>query len=580
MTDSRKELERWKDKYFETSESFEAHKKQAQDYASLLQRILVRVSLAAENVSNSLDSELAGLRSAIRSATPEQNDLDDRLKRIDKIILASDESKQQNGIKIIQILDQLIEQLLNLKLARKQKNELKKLSRSLSKKALNLQVFPGILSEYASLQASVLQDIVEPREKTGGFFSRILGGNKTSEEGASGQQEAQQETRHDLEISAPEAPVASEEIVPGFSSVARHIRQTLTNLLDQLSFPQSAGRDLARLREQIDQELVWYELGPTLDEVASLVLSVVGKGQREFESFLKLLDERLSKVQVFLKESSEADASWQEKNQAFDQVMREHVDEISLKMDASADLEELKRSISQHLDSIYQAVDRHDGDGKQFKKTRDEEVQLLQERIKDMEQESAHIRKRLKEERDKALRDALTNLPNREAYDERFELEFERWKRYQKPAVLVVADIDYFKKINDSYGHLSGDKVLQIIAKELRNRVRKTDFVARYGGEEFALILPETNLDAAAQVVEKVREMVGRLPFHFRDENLQITMSFGLIEFKDGGNGEDATSVKPETLFERADAALYKAKRNGRNRLELWAPDKPRAESE
>jgi diguanylate cyclase len=568
-SDTRKELERWKDKYFEQSETFEEQKKCAQDYAALLQRILVRVSLAAENVSRSLDDELASLRSAIRNASAEDNDLEERLKRIDKLILASDESKQQNTGKIVQILDQLIEQLLVIKLPRKQKNALKKLSRSLSKKATNLQAYPGILSEYAALQANAIQEILQPHQKDQGFFSRILGGNRQMPS-AEDTENNQELSESDLELETGEETVEAEEIAPGFSSVARHIRQTLTSLLDQLSFPQSAHRDVAKLRDQIEKELVWYELGPTLDDVASLVLSVVGKGQREFENFLKQLDERLSKVQGFLLESQKVDASWQTKNQAFDRVVRGQVDEISQKIDSSVDLDELKDSISKHLDSIYQAVDQHDGDGQQFEKEKEKEVKALQERIKAMEQEAAYIRKRLKEERGKALRDSLTQLPNREAYDERFELELERWKRYQKPATLVVADIDFFKKINDSYGHLSGDKVLQIIAKELRNRVRKTDFVARYGGEEFVILLPETDITTAEQVIEKVREMVGRLPFHFRDENIQITMSFGLIEFKDGYPAEDVNDIQQSVLFERADQALYLAKQNGRNRVERW----------
>ena len=568
-SDTRKELERWKDKYFEQNESFEEQKKCAQDYAALLQRILVRVSLAAENVSERLDDELNGLRSAIRNASAEDNDLEDRLKRIDKLILASDESKQQNTSQIVQILDQLIEQLLVIKLPRKQKHALKKLSKSLSKKASKLQAYPGILSEYAALQASVLQEIVQPQEKEQGFFSRILGGNR-QELVADESGNIQEQSEAGLELETDEETIEAEEIAPGFSSVARHIRQTLTNLLDQLSFPQSAHRDVAKLRDQIENELVWYELGPTLDDVASLVLSVVGKGQRDFESFLKSLDERLSKVQGFLIESQKVDSKWKTKNQAFDQVVRDQVDGISQKIDTSVDLDELKDSISKHLDSIYQAVDQHDSDGQQFENDKQEEVKALQERINAMEQETAYIRKRLKEERGKALRDSLTNLPNREAYDERFELELERWKRYQKPTTLVVADIDLFKRINDNYGHLSGDKVLQIIAKELRNRVRKTDFVARYGGEEFVIILPETDIDTATPVVEKVREMVGRLPFHFRDENIQITMSFGLIEFKDGCSAEDVIDIQQSILFERADKALYRAKKNGRNRVERW----------
>ncbi len=573
---SNKELQRWKDKYFELSDSFEEQKKQALDYASLLQRILVRVSLAAENVSKSLDQELASLRTAIRTASPEQNDLEERLKRIDKLILAVDESKQQNAGKLVQTLDQLIEQLLTLSLPRKQKNALKKLSKTLSKKALNLQSYPGILAEYASLQAEVIQDVAKADHKGQGLFSRILGGTKPQlMDSLTVEPEPDSSTESALELeleTKDEESKEAEELVPGFGSVARHIRTTLSNLLDQLSFPQSAFRDVAKLRNQIQDELVWYELGPTLDDVVNLVLSVVGKGQRDFETFLKELDERLSKVQGFLIESRTVDANWQTKNQEFDRAVRMQVDEISQKMDASSSLDELKDSISKHLDSIYQAVDQHDGDAKQFEQDKEAEVQALREKIDEMEKEAEYIRKRLKEERGKALSDPLTKLPNREAYDERFELEIERCKRYQKPATLVVADIDHFKKINDSYGHLSGDKVLQIIAKELQKSLRKTDFVARYGGEEFVMLLPETNLETAIKVIDKVREKIGKLPFHFRDENIQITMSFGLIEFKDGlaSKDQDANEVEQNVLFDRADEALYQAKKDGRNRIETW----------
>jgi diguanylate cyclase len=564
QSDLKKELERWKDKYFEQGESFDGQKKLIQDYASLMQRILVRVSLAAEHTSDELDGELASLRSAVRSATPEKNDLEKRLKRIDKLILAADESKQQNLRKVASALESIIDQLLTLKLPRKQKSGLKKLLKSIAKRSSNIQEYPAILSEYAKLQSEVLSVIVDPDKKEAGFLSRLLGGGSdenASADTASGEDSSLSE--EDLELETDDASNAAEELAPGFSSVARHIRNTLSNLLDQLAFPSSATREVAKLRGQIEKELVWYELGPTLDDLSNLILSVVGKGQREFSNFLKVLDERLSKVQDFLVESQSIDDSWQDKNEKFDQHMRDQVDEMTQRVGKAVDIDDLKRSISEHLDSISSAVDQHAGDAVEHQQAKEEEVEVLKERIKAMEEETRYIRKRLKEERDKALKDSLTSLPNREAYDERFELELERYKRYKKPATLVVADIDFFKSINDNYGHLSGDKVLQIIAKEIQNRIRKTDFVARYGGEEFVIILPETDLQTAKQVIEKVREMIGRLPFHFRDEKIQITMSFGLSVFEEG--------LDQGQLFERADSALYQAKENGRNRAEVWS---------
>ena len=561
------ELKRWKDKYFEQGESFDAQQKFAKDYAALLQRILIRVSLAAENVSEALDQELASLRAAIRSANPENNDLEKRLKRIDKLILNADESKQQNIEKIISVIGQLVEQLQSIEIPRKQKSALRKLSKSIAKDISGFQDYPGILAEYALLQAEILKTIVSPIKKEAGFFSRLMGGatNEIPPQHTNQTPDHDEQTTEDLELETTEVESESTELAPGFTSIARHIKGTLNNLLDQLSFPDSANREVAKLRDQVKGELVWYELGPTLDDLASLIISVIGKGQRDYEAFLLLLDERLVKVQKFLDDSQKSDQKWHGQNIEFDQAMRKQVSAMSQQVSDANDIEDLKKSITGHLDNISTAVDIHASEGEQHEHDREAEVKVLQERIKSMEEETIYIRKRLKEERGKALRDSLTKLPNREAYDERLELELERWKRYKQPATLVVADIDLFKSINDNYGHLSGDKVLQIMAKEVQNRIRKTDFVARYGGEEFVIILPETDLDTATQVIEKTREMIHRLPFHFRDENIKITMSFGMAAFDE--------DLDQNALFERADKALYNAKANGRNRVERWQKD-------
>jgi diguanylate cyclase len=555
------ELKRWKDKYFEQGESFDEQKKFANDYAALLQRILIRVSLAAENVSEALDQELASLRAAIRNVNPENNDLEKRLKRIDKLILTADESKQQNIDKVVSIMAQLVEQLQSLDIPRKQKSALRKLSKSITKDILGFQDYPGILSEYALLQAETLKTIVSPIKKEAGFFSRLMGSDTASDQSIH-VSSSDEQTAEDLELETAEEKSDSTELAPGFTSIARHIKSTLNNLLDQLSFPESATREVSKLRDQIKDELAWYELGPTLDDLASLIISVIGKGQRDYEAFLMQLDERLIKVQKFLDESQKSDQQWHGQNIEFDKTMRKRVAVMSQEVTDAKDIEDLKKSITGHLDNISTSVDLHSNEGERHEHYKEAEVKALQERIKSMEEETVYIRKRLKEERSKALRDSLTKLPNREAYDERFELELERWKRYKKPATLVVADIDLFKSVNDNYGHLSGDKVLQIMAKEIQNRIRKTDFVARYGGEEFVIILPETDLDTATQVIEKTREMIHRLPFHFRDENIKITISFGMAAFEDG--------LDQNTLFERADKALYSAKENGRNRVEKW----------
>ena len=122
-----------------------------------------------------------------------------------------------------------------------------------------------------------------------------------------------------------------------------------------------------------------------------------------------------------------------------------------------------------------------------------------------------------------------------------------------------MLDVDHFKRINDGYGHQAGDRVLKIIAAELARRLRKTDFLARYGGEEFVLLVPGTPLEGGRQLLETLRSAIEACPVHFRGEPVTITLSAGLV-----GLGADGSSTE---AFERADQALYRAKREGRNRV-------------
>ena len=161
-----------------------------------------------------------------------------------------------------------------------------------------------------------------------------------------------------------------------------------------------------------------------------------------------------------------------------------------------------------------------------------------------------------------AITDLLTGLSNRRAFNERLQLEWERLKRSTEiQAALVLCDIDHFKRINDNYGHLAGDKVLKIIATELAKRLRKTDFIARFGGEEFVLLIPGTPLEGAQQLLETLRTAIESCPFHFKGERVTITLSAGVSAF--------AAGERAEQVFERADQALYRAKRSGRNRIEV-----------
>ncbi|MBL0686243.1 MAG: diguanylate cyclase [Sulfurospirillum sp.] len=154
----------------------------------------------------------------------------------------------------------------------------------------------------------------------------------------------------------------------------------------------------------------------------------------------------------------------------------------------------------------------------------------------------------------KATHDSLTGSFNRAKFEEIFDEKYKRVKRYNRTLCIAILDIDFFKKVNDNYGHQIGDEVLKELAKLSINQVRSTDFFARWGGEEFILLMDETSLKNATKVCEKLRKSVE----NFKKQNLpQITISIGLSQIQQNDT--------KDSFFKRADEALYKAKKNGRN---------------
>lgn len=162
-----------------------------------------------------------------------------------------------------------------------------------------------------------------------------------------------------------------------------------------------------------------------------------------------------------------------------------------------------------------------------------------------------------------ARRDPLTGLANRRVLDEELNREARRGIRDGRPLSVIILDLDYFKSLNDTFGHSAGDQVLMAVGRILAAGVRPADVVARYGGEEFVILLPDTNLELGVQIAERLRTQLGTLPV--ADCPRPVTASFGVATLLPGQSAD--------RLIERADAALYRAKANGRNRVEWQPPD-------
>ena len=164
-----------------------------------------------------------------------------------------------------------------------------------------------------------------------------------------------------------------------------------------------------------------------------------------------------------------------------------------------------------------------------------------------------------------ATYESLTGTLRREGVLQELDHEFQRALRYGRPLTLAMADLDHFKKVNDEFGHLVGDTVLQRTGQAIRNNIRTADRVGRYGGEEFLIVLPETELEGARTVAEKIRRAIKKINVESSRGPVRLTISLGLASINDL-----AETTSAESLIRAADEAMYLAKRGGRDRVCSW----------
>ncbi len=303
-----------------------------------------------------------------------------------------------------------------------------------------------------------------------------------------------------------------------FSGIMPDIKEALDDMLDKgIHFTAEKNEELyARFFERnIERENTEKQL---IEIAAS-------------ENIRKKIEDSIIKTikDIFL--SSESVGSYNE-------VLHRHFKNIA----DVKDIDEIRFIVSSLIKETSQTI-------KSNSKTHEE----LQKTVKELEE----VRKSLHEVQIEARTDSLTGLNNRLAFDEKIKEEMERFKRYKVPCSVAMIDIDHFKNLNDTYGHIVGDRALVHVSKELVKNLRSIDFAARYGGEEFAVILPSTAIKDAVVVIEKIRQEIFDTEFLVKDKSVEITVSGGVREFYEG----DTIAQ----VIEKADQSLYLAKNSGRN---------------
>lgn len=365
------------------------------------------------------------------------------------------------------------------------------------------------------------------------------------------------------------------EIDAGVSQVVRQLHfqdATARHAIQPPDLPTLLGallRSMGRIPgfEDVTRELSGRLAGVTPDgwpsfleriaEAVGTVVHALRKQRAELEEFLEQVTRQLGLLEGFTTWQVGAAKSRRDDSAGLERTVTLELGALRRDVEAD-DLAALKERVRTRLDAVAAALqkfreaeERRDAENAQRAAALNQEVSRLKARTTELAALCAAQESRL-------LIDSLTGAHSRYAYEQRLSEEYQRWQRHGQPLSYAIFDIDRFKLINDRLGHEAGDRLLRAVAELLGRAKRATDFLARLGGEEFVLLLPQTPLDTATLVANKLRAAVEGATFQHKGARELVTISAGISEFRSGDT--------PSVVYDRADRALYRAKEEGRNR--------------
>lgn len=362
-----------------------------------------------------------------------------------------------------------------------------------------------------------------------------------------------------------EAP-DSERVISDGGSTVQNISETLIELLNRINLPESTRQDHQSINRQLDSKLEGAEQWKAvIEDIAALINKSIGVLQdekKELQAFIKIITDQLAGIDQYVRQSRQDRIDTVNESSKLKDSVDTNVVAIQETVGSTDDIAQLKNNVEDHLSEIKKSVEEH-----QLAETEREEMSkqgyahIISELAR-TQKETLMLKEQLQESQQKMLRDPLTGLPNRLAYEERIAVEINRTKRKNEPFCLAMWDIDHFKKVNDTYGHEAGDRVLKLLSNIIQTRVRKVDMFARIGGEEFVLLMPDTAIEGALNLNNDLRKSVENSEFHYKGARCPITSSVGIAVFEEYDT--------PEQILIKADKALYQSKREGRNRCTIY----------
>ena len=335
-------------------------------------------------------------------------------------------------------------------------------------------------------------------------------------------------------------------------------------ILNKFKFSEQYHEKSIALKKQCKKIKSTEDLNITLQSIYELFFAVYQDAytdKEELENFLFNIGAQISRIGEKLHNVAKEQTSDLRIQSDLNSKMNDAVMVISENITSGSDLSSLKSTVKDQLDTLQNIVEE------ERKVVEAQEVRIqndfkkLSSRVNELKLEAQELRDKVQREKEQALRDPLTKLYNRQAYNEKISSLIASNKTSSTRLCLLIWDIDNFKKFNDQFGHVVGDKVIKKVADKLNNSLKENYFLARYGGEEFAMLLPDEAVEDSKEFANRVREEVSNISFLVKGKQVKITISCGISNLQDTDN--------EQKIFERADQALYLAKEEGRNRVKI-----------
>lgn len=492
-----------------------------------LRKAVSRTSMLAEGNGPELDSVVRQIRQVITKGANAQ-EIQDALNDAEPLLIKSDEAQISRAKQVRSTLQELINLLEKQDSKNVPHQEKKQLEAQIR---LHWQVpsqWPNLLKSFLALAEKTLSPTESSQPKSS-LFSRLFNRDLTTKP-----------QKNDQEI-------------------MMQISHTLAALTNNLSLPSHYDEDILDLKKALLGNDNIQQLPGLLDEVINLVMIAIGKTQESLTNYLNQLNKQLASINESISSSYHSQKTLSDSREGFNSQLQKQVTDTSQAVQSADDLESLKTLINDRLSTISSTMSEYKTQMVEQEKHATQSITLLKNKVTRMEKDTVSLRSLLQEKLAQAMTDSLTDLPNRTAYQDAILPLCKIMQKTQKPICLAVCDIDHFKKVNDTWGHLAGDKVLRLVPKQIRGALAKEDLIFRYGGEEFVIAFPNTNLTQAIERAEAIRLAVAKTPFNMQGEPVSISISVGIAELQEQEN--------PESLFARADKQLYLAKEAGRNRV-------------